>query len=363
MRGAVLVDARPLQGPSAVRGIGTYVRGLLGGLERSSPRLELTVLLDAGLPAPALGTRFKAHEVRHRYHGRLAGYEDAVVLPADLDRIRPAVFHATSLSLPSRAPCPVVATCHDLIPWTWGSFRMAGERVRYYPGKRLLRRAEAVIAVSEAVASEAVKRARVEQARLRVIAEGVEPAFHAAEGAESRVASRWGLQPGYFLYVGALDRRKDPVGLVRAWRTALRAGAEAELVIAGEPGPQAPGRMGGARLLGRVTDEELADLYRAAACLLYPSRAEGFGLTVLEAMACGCPVVAYDTPAVAELAAGAAALVPVDSSPLLGRQAAALASDPERRSAAVAAGRKRAALFSWEGAAAATARVYKEVAG
>ena len=363
MPGQVLIDLRPLQGRSAARGIGTYVRGLVKGLSELPRGPSFSALIDADLPGPELPAGWTPAPVRRRYRGRLAAYEDAAVLGRDLDRLRPALFHATTLSLPSRAPCPVVVTLHDLIPWAWGGPWMVGERFRYFPGKRLLRRAEAVLAVSATTAADAVAHAGVQRARIEVVEEGVGEDFHPAEGASARLRERWGLEQPFFLYVGALDRRKDPVGLVRAWRAIKRAGVEADLVIAGDPGAQAPGQMGGARQLGRVTDPELADLYRAARCLLFPSRYEGFGLPVIEAMACGCPVVAYDTPAVAEVGGEVARLVRVGDVAALAREAVALAGDETRRAELIQAGLGRAEPYTWARTARQTVRAYDRVCG
>lgn len=362
MAGAILIDARPLQGPSARRGIGTYVRGLVGALnEKQSERRRLALLVDGGLPEPDLPFDLPRRPVRRRYRGRLAAYEDAAVLGGDLDRLRPAVFHATTLNLPSRAPCPVVVTLHDLIPWAWGGPWMVGERFRFYPGKRLLRRAERVIAVSEATAADAIAHAGVPRDRLVVIPEGIGGAFRPEEGARERVQARWGISGPFLLYVGALDRRKDPVGLVRAWRAARRAGLEADLVIAGVPGPQARGRMGGARLIGYVTDEELADLYRAAACFVFPSRYEGFGLPLLEAMAAGCPVVAYDNSSIPEVVGNAGRLVRDGDALELGRTAAELGREGQLREAAITEGIRQARDYTWARAARATRHIYDQL--
>lgn len=358
MPGEILIDARPLQGRSARRGIGTYVRLLLETLAAAPPRQGLAMLIDPSLPGLEVPAGIASREVHRRYRGPLAAYEEAVVMGSDLDRLRPSVYHATTLSLPSRAPCPVVVTLHDLIPWAWGGPWMVGERVRQYPGKRLLSRAEQVIAVSEATAADAIHHGKVRRERLEVIPEAVDPAFKPLDGAAARVAGRWGLTGPFLFYAGALDRRKDPVGLVRAWRAAQRAGLDVPLVIAGDPGAQAPGRMGGARQLGYVTGEELADLYRAASCLMFPSRYEGFGLPPLEAMACGCPVVAYDNSSIPEVVRGAGALVPDGDAIALGRQAAELVLDGRARRDAIRQGFKRAHGFSWERTARATSRVY-----
>src|SRR5882762_1792307 len=147
----VLLDVRPLQGPSAGRGVGSYARGLLKGLIAEGFDTRLTLLLDARLDEPALPPgRYKLAGSRRRYHGQLSGYEEAVALGADLQRIKPDVYHAIDLRLPGRSPCPLVVTLHDLIPWAWGGSRMRGERLRFWLGRRLLKRADVVIAVSKA---------------------------------------------------------------------------------------------------------------------------------------------------------------------------------------------------------------------
>lgn len=359
-RARVLLDARPLQGPDRLRGIGAYTRGLIEAMVAEGFGERLSLLLDGGLPDPSLPAVSKVHRVRRRYRGRLAAYEDAVALGSDLARIRPGAYHAVTLSLPGRSTCPLVVTLHDLIPWAWGGGGMSGERLRRWPGRRLLPRADMVLAVSGATAEDAVRVGRVARERIRIVHEGVEPVFRAAEGAAGRVAARWRVEPPYLLFVGALDRRKDPAGLLQAWRAARRAGLEASLVTVGDPGAQAPRRMEGALSLGYVEEEDLADLYAAATCLVFPSRYEGFGLPVLQAMACGCPVVAYRNSSLPEVMGGAGVLVTDGDAEALGREAA-LFGDRGRRAEAVRSGLERAASFTWQAAARATIAAYRDV--
>ncbi len=353
----VLLDARPLQGASSRRGIGRYAAGLLGAL--SVAGFEYSVLIDAGLPEPALPRRVsRVYATRRRWHGRLAGYEDSVALVSDLRRIRPAVFHALTLSVPGRSPCPVAVTVHDLIPWAFGGWRMAGERIRFRTARRLLPRAELLFAVSESTARDLERIARVSKDRIRVVPEGLDSVFHVRAGARQRVAERWAQDRPYFLFVGALDVRKDPRGLLAAWAAAREAGADLDLLTAGDPGPQAPREMPGVRGLGYVTDDELADLLSAAGCLIFPSRYEGFGLPVLEAMGCGCPVAAYSNSSIPEVLGEAGRLVANRESAALGRAAAELVLDKLAREAAVAAGLQRAGTFTWEKVARATIAGY-----
>ena len=350
---------RPLQGPSAGRGVGSYARGLLKGLIAEGFDSRLTLLLDAAFDEPSLPPgRYELAGSRRRYHGQLAGYEDAVALRADLERIRPDVYHAIDLRLPGRSPCPLVVTLHDLIPWAWGGPRMLGERLRFWPGKRLLKGADVVIAVSKSTAADASRVAGVDARRIRVVPEAADEVFERKPGAAERVRQRWDVEPGFLLFVGALDARKDPASLLRAWTAAREVRPELQLVVAGDRGRQAPPRMPGARMLGRVDDAELADLYTAAGCLIFPSRYEGFGLPCLEAMACGCPVAGFRNSSLPEVLDDAGELVEDGDAVALGRAAAQMSAEPERWRQL---GLQRAKQFSWRKAARKTIAAYESL--
>ena len=355
----MLLDIRPLQGPSAGRGVGTYAKGLLGGLIAVGFETNLTLLLDSGLERPALPTAgYRVIETRRRYRGQLAGYEEAAVAGLDLQRIKPDIYHAITLNLPGRSPCPLVVTLHDLIPWAWGGPHMRGERMRFWIGKRLLKRADLVLAVSKATANDAIRFARVDLSRVRVVLEAADEIFTPKPGADERVRQRWGLNPGYLLFVGALDARKDPRSLLAAWAAARGESLGIELVIAGDPGPQAPAQMPGAHMLGRINESDLADLYTSAGCFVFASRYEGFGLPCLEAMACGCPVAAYRNSSVLEVVDSAGQLVDDGDAEALGKVAAEMAAAPDRWRSA---GLERAKAFSWRTTARQTISAYESL--
>ncbi len=360
-RPSVLLDMRPLQGPSAARGIGVYARGLLGGLVRAGFDSELSLLLDVAFDEPALPPgRYKLVGCRRRSHGQLAAYEDAVALTADIRRIGPDIYHAIDLHLPGRSPCPLVVTLHDLIPWAWGGPRMRGERFRNLAAFRLLRRADAVIAVLEATAEDAARLHVAARKRLRVIPEAADPVFRPREGASQRVKERHGLDGVYLLFVGALDARKDPRSLLAAWATARESRPQIKLVIVGAPGRQAPSSMEGAVQLGHVADGDLADLYSAAGCLIFPSRYEGFGLPCLEAMSCGCPVAAFRNSSIPEVVGDAGMLVMDGDAAALGEAAASMIGQRERWSRS---GLQRARKFSWDRTALETISTYESLLG
>ncbi|HSS60981.1 MAG TPA: glycosyltransferase family 1 protein [Candidatus Limnocylindrales bacterium] len=358
-RPSVLLDMRPLQGPSSARGVGAYARGLLKGLIKNGYDSNLTLLLDVAFDAPALPVgQYRLAGSRRRSQGQLAAYEDAVALNADIQRIHPDVYHAIDFHLPGRCPVPLVVTLHDLIPWVWGGPKMRGERLRYALFRRLLPRADVVIAVSKCTAEDAARQRVIAPGRVRVIPEAADPVFTPRPGAAARVRDKWRIDGRYLLFVGALDARKDPQALLRAWTAARVVHPDLKLLIAGVPGRQAPPSMAGAVQLGRVVDEELADLYSAAACLVFPSRYEGFGLPCLEAMACGCPVAAFRNSSIPEVVGDAGRLVEDGNGEALGNAVAAMVDQRQRWSRA---GLERARKFSWDRAARDTITAYESL--
>jgi glycosyltransferase involved in cell wall biosynthesis len=208
--------------------------------------------------------------------------------------------------------------------------------------RRVLRAADVVVGVSEFTKSEIVELAEVPSDRIRVVPNGIDPVF--TPGAPPSDES-------YVLAVGTLEPRKN---LARAVEATSLAGVALRVVGArGWGDVDVPG------WIGEVSDVELADLYRGAACLLYPSLYEGFGLPVLEAMACGTPVVTSRGTATEEIAGGAAVLVDpndVDSMATGIREAA------ERRAELVELGRARASEFTWARAADAIEGLWRELA-
>jgi glycosyltransferase involved in cell wall biosynthesis len=235
---------------------------------------------------------------------------------------------------------------------------MRGERLRYGLFRRLLPRADLVIAISNATAADAVRFHAAPRDRIKVIAEAADPVFTPRRGAVARVRDKWRVDGRYLLFVGALDARKDPHALLRAYTAARVVHPDLSLLIAGMPGRQAPPSMAGAVQLGRVDDDELADLYSAASCLVFSSRYEGFGLPCLEAMACGCPVAAFRNSSIPEVVDGAGKLVEDGDGEGLGNAAAAMVDERDRWSRA---GLEQARKFSWDKAARETITAYESV--
>jgi glycosyltransferase involved in cell wall biosynthesis len=257
------------------------------------------------------------------------------------------LLHCTSFRGPLRSPVPLVVTVHDLAvlrhPEAFNRWTRTYSRA-FVP--RVVRAARRVIAVSEFTKRELIDLLGVAEHVIRVVPNAVGAPF-VAEGARA--------EGEYVLTVGTTEPRKN---LPRLAEAARRAGVE--LRIAGAPGwGDVELRTAGVRLLGFVPDDELARLYRGALCVAYASLYEGFGIPVLEALACGAPVVTSAGTAMAELADGAAVLVdPRDPDALAQGIGEAIA----RRDELAALGRERARSFTWEASATATAAVYRELA-
>jgi glycosyltransferase involved in cell wall biosynthesis len=253
------------------------------------------------------------------------------------------VLHCPAFRGPVRSRVPVVVTVHDLAVLRHpGTFNQWTRRYSRLAVPRVARAARRVIAVSEFTRGEIVELLGVPADRLRVIPNAVGEPF----GREGPAAAG-----DYVLAVGTLEPRKN---LAAAQQAAGRLGVELKVV-----GAQGWGGVEVDGWLGRVSDEELAALYRGARCLVYPSLYEGFGIPVLEAMACGTPVVTSTGGATEEVAGGAAVLVdPHDPTAI----AAGIEEAVARRDELRARGLERAARFTWGRVAAETRAVYQEAA-
>jgi O-antigen biosynthesis alpha-1,2-mannosyltransferase len=318
------IDVSPLRQTRA--GTARYLRGLLPHLEQ---------LVDV-VPLAWGGSRKAATVAR-----------DAWWYPVELPRRARGfdVLHCPSFRAPLRSPAPLVVTVHDLAvlrhPEAFNSWTRTYSRA-FVP--RVVRAADRVIAVSEFTKRELVDLLQVPDDRIRVIPNAVAEPF-VPEGARAG--------GDYVLAVGTLEPRKN---LPRLAEAARRAGAE--LRVVGAPGwGDVRVNDEGVRFLGFVPDEELARLYRGSLCVAYTSLYEGFGIPVLEALACGAPVVTSARTAMEEVADGAAVLVdPRDADAI----AAGIREAIGRRDELAALGPERASSFTWLASAEATADAYRE---
>jgi glycosyltransferase involved in cell wall biosynthesis len=324
----VAIDARDAHA-EPIRGWGRHARELIR---------HLPAALSPGIRLREIGGGGRGPEV----------VWEQVGLPLALRRDPPDLFHAPNCFLPLWRPCPGVVTIHDLAfeRYPEDFSKRTGAKYRYFT-PRAARSAERVICVSRFTADDVVARYGVDEAKIRVIPNA--PALALGDGAAGD-----GVERPYILAVGDLREKKNLGRLVSAWQ---RAQLPHRLVLAGLGEMEVPE---GVQLTGYVGDGRLDALMRGADLLVHPSLYEGFGLVLVEAMARGTPVAAARATALPETAGDAAVLFdPLDVDDI----AAAIVRALGERESLTARGLARAAQFTWEATARATADVYGELLG
>jgi glycosyltransferase involved in cell wall biosynthesis len=346
----IALDATPLILTSG--GLPRYVTELSLALAREFPEDDYLLLSDQPFPlpddAPPNLTRGRgAHAEIHR-RWWLWGVRQA------MRESGAQLFHGTNFEVPYLGDTPAILTIHDLSPWRNPEWHDSAGRVRRRtPWLVRFRRARMILTVSEAVRKEIITHFGVRPDQVRAVPLAASPIFRP-------VATQAGTSRPFFLFVGTLEPRKNVAALVEAWR-ATRDVTGADLIIAGRNRtdfvPIEPCE--GLNLLGEVPDDELPRLYSDALAFVYPTFYEGFGLPVLEALQCGCPVITSHDPAVMEVAGGAA--IHTASALELADAMRSIAANPQLRRDLRAAGLARASHFSWKATAAETHAIYAEL--
>jgi glycosyltransferase involved in cell wall biosynthesis len=370
--GGVLLDLTPLETISSLRGIGRYVRGLASGLAQLASESGLHVegvaatrdlkqlflvddpfaycLRPVTLPVPKSPARRRRLIRRHM---------------AALASQRPGLLHlADPNGVPPANSVPFTLTCHDLIPLVlhrdylppvpfWYKIYEAVQRPRYIRARR-------VLAVSHATKRDLVERLGIDPERVDVVWHGVDHEFFHTRSAPNERAQLDAIVGGagpYVLYLGAGDARKDLDTLVAAF-AASGLKRDARLVLAGNLGVdrtrsltakiQKLGLEESVRFAGYVPEEWVPALYRHAAVHAFLSRYEGFGLPVVEALACGAPTITSSGSSLDEVAGDGALVVRCGAQDELTHALKSAFFDSQCRSDLKERGLARARTFTWQ---------------
>ncbi|HEY1206646.1 MAG: glycosyltransferase family 1 protein [Bryobacteraceae bacterium] len=347
-----------------------YVRSLLEAFAAVHDNSEFVAYVATPEAARAIPRGFATRRVSRNPFVRLG--RD---LPRQLRRDRPDLIHV-QYTAPLACPAPIVVSVHDV------SFL---EYPNYFPAARALQlrltvertvaRAARVITVSEFSRQAIARVYGLDEEDIVVVPNAATSLFRPLShpAATAWVWRRFGITPPFVLNVGDLQVRKNQTGLIRAFAEMVHAFPQLphHLVLAGKEGWHAEATRRAAlqsgvaeriHFTGFVSDEELLELYNACEFFVFPSFYEGFGLPVIEAMACGRPVACSDGSAVSEVADGAAILFDPHSTSQMTRAMLDLALDSELRARMGRLGLQRSAHFSWRRAAEKTLEVYHQVA-
>lgn len=372
----IAIDCRSMHRSQG--GIGRYADELTRALAQFDSPHRFEILHGASLPE-----RFDQTDpdpdrvVRHGFAtGMIDPVWEQLHLPTELARLEVDLYHATCFVLPvARGNVRSVATIHDVV------FRVHPEWVEPWLREYLdrwtevsLELADRIVTVSSWSRDEIVRIYRTDPARITVIHNGVSARFSPAPAAEiERMRTKYSLPERFFLYLGAIEPKKNIDLLLDACRWRLdRSGASrpCPLVLAGATGGQrydldgaiSVRRLGEhVRRLGYIADEDVPAVLSAARVFVYPSLYEGFGLPILEAMACGTPVIAARASATPEIVGEAALLVdptdPMDLAASIDR----MLEDDELRRGCRERGLARATELSWDRCARQHLALYDEL--
>jgi glycosyltransferase involved in cell wall biosynthesis len=372
------IDARTLR--DDFPGIGRYIYNLLWALQPALDAGTLVVLYD---PENAL-SRYNLASLAVRPGVQTVPFAYDLHSPRQRQALRRLladlsvdVFHQPYyLAACAKLPCPLVLSLFDLIPLTYPpSMPSLWRRLAYRAAVRqALRAAQRIVVPSAASQADLARIFRLPAGQAVVIPGATAPEFSPAPAAAVRaVRERYRLPPTYILHVGTNKRHKNLEALLEAYaryHSQAATGERASLVLVGDHSRRGfdagawaaqQGLSHSVLALGSVPDEDLPALYSGAACLAMPSLYEGFGLPVLEAMACGTPVLCSTAASLPEVAGNAALLLDPSDTPAWSEAFARLLGDVALQEALRERSLARAAHFSWPAIARTMLQVYHEL--
>ena len=388
------IDIRPLQKASKHRGIGSYLRNLveiLLSIDHENDYIFYSLQNGTSLnmresyPHATKSKKWIEHTLyRPKRPERLHWLWDRLFLHKALNKDNINLFHANEItSWPSHFLAKrykYVVTVHDMIPFIfWNSYKNTYSfdyRLALKQGLRLLKRADMIISPSEATKKDILRYVKLPPDRIKVIYEGVRNDLFPLNREEARktIEKEFGIKSDYILYIGGADFRKNIHNLLVGFGRFLeRHHTMHSLVLAGEVFERTYLSEVKAvfesieklrlekhiKVLGFISDQYINYLYSGADLFVFPSLYEGFGLPVLEAMACGTPVVTSHVSSLPEIAGNAALLIDPHDVDNTANAIYNVLTDNGLRKDLIHKGLERAKQFTWEKTARETLAVYK----
>lgn len=353
-------------------GIGAYIRGLLQGYEDQArfKKIHFGLAFSPSIPIEANG-KYRALPFRSPIYSIQEQWE----YPFLMRHCR--LWHAPHYNVPFLlGKSKLVVTIHDLIHWIFRSDFYPGPKAYYAETllRTAIRRAAVLIAVSEKTKQDLMRCFGAPENKIRVIYEGVSPFYSSPvhETKRKEALARYGLSRPFFLYIGLIKPHKNIKRLVAAYEALRdRQETQADLVLVGKKDRSYPTGQEtlkelrsaeGVHYFSKVDHEEdLHSLYASALALVHPSLYEGFGLTVLEAMASGTPVIVSRAGSLPEVAGEAGYYVEALSEDSIAQAMAEVERSESLRKNLIVKGRRQAQKFDWRKTAEETLNVYEEV--
>jgi glycosyltransferase involved in cell wall biosynthesis len=367
----VVFDARELTEDHCAAGIGHYIGSLFKAVAEQEPSVQLTAFShrrdvpideDAGIESIPL---------KQAYFGKWSRVLwERFAWGKQIDRQGCDLFHSTAHLSPGPMKTPMVLTVHDMTNFLFPQmYKWTNQINRCRQLKRGFRQAERIIAVSKSTRDDLIRLFPETKSKVRVIYEGADPVFHPHPEVD-RASIGIHFEEPFILWVGTTSPRKNLQGLLEAFREIHSRGCHPYLVFVGQRGWKDHSIFDFIHrhrldhyihLAGYQPHHKLPLYYSACAAFVFPSLYEGFGLPVLEAMACGAPVLASRNSSLPELVAGEESLFDPSGTIELADKLQRLLENPAMREDLSRAGIEKAREFSWEKAARQTIEVYREI--
>jgi glycosyltransferase involved in cell wall biosynthesis len=367
------IDATAL--PAQPAGAGIYIINLVRALAALDSGHELTVFVERGkYPLFGLSPNDKLHfiQVQDKPPWQRLIWEQTF-FPALVRRAGVDLLHSPHYTMPLALPCRSVVTFHDMIFFIYPQYHTLVKRYFFRWFIRVSGRwANALIADSESTRRDAIKLAGVPAEKIHTVHLGVTDEFRTIRDVQvlDQIKAKYQLPENFLLYVGVMEPRKNLAGLLKAYQTLVAEGIQQHLVIAGGKGwmidqvlaSVAESEMK-ARIhfTGHVPHEDLPAIFNLAEVFVYPSLYEGFGIPVLEALACATPVVTSNISSIPEITGDCALLIPPTDQQALTSALQRLLKDKSLRQDLARCGPERAAYFTWTHTARRTLAVYQQI--